>query len=151
MKSMTLKVNERISQLVGSSTLAITARAKELKAEGKDVINFAGGEPDFDTPDSIKDAAIQAIKDGFTKYTPSTGTVQLKETICAKVNPRPLSKADRFFLGTAEGRVIEILQKVLTLSLGRYRRVFARHILQYISIINVTQPLKRLHKLHQVS
>jgi len=84
MNTLTLKINKRIQLLVGSTTLAITARAKELKAEGKDVVNFAGGEPDFDTPDSIKSAAIKALEDGFTKYTPSIGTVQLRESICKK-------------------------------------------------------------------
>ena len=79
-----MKINRRIKNLVGSSTLAITARAKELKAQGKDVVNFAGGEPDFDTPDFIKDAAIQALKAGATKYTPSVGTLELREAICKK-------------------------------------------------------------------
>ncbi|HQP09813.1 MAG TPA: pyridoxal phosphate-dependent aminotransferase [Candidatus Omnitrophota bacterium] len=81
---MPFKVNARIAQLVGSSTLAITAKAKELKAKGYDVVNFAAGEPDFDTPDPIKAAAIQAIKNGFTKYTPSTGTIELREAIAQK-------------------------------------------------------------------
>lgn len=78
------KVNSRIKQVVGSTTLAITARAKELKDQGKDVVNFAAGEPDFDTPDYIKDAAIAAIKAGFTKYTPSSGAEDLRVAICAK-------------------------------------------------------------------
>jgi aspartate aminotransferase len=64
--------------------LAITARAKELKAQGRDVVNFAGGEPDFDTPDYIKAAAIKAMDEGFTKYTPSTGMPQLKDAIALK-------------------------------------------------------------------
>ncbi len=81
---MPVKLNKRIAQLVGSSTLAITARAKELKAEGHDVINFAGGEPDFDTPQSIKDAANEAMASGLTKYTPSIGTPQLREAISKK-------------------------------------------------------------------
>lgn len=78
------RFTERIKKVSPSSTLAITSKAKKLKAEGKDVVNFAAGEPDFDTPDFIKDAAIQAIKDGFTKYTPSTGTPELKKLICEK-------------------------------------------------------------------
>lgn len=81
---MSIKVNDRIQQLLGSSTLAITAKAKELKAQGKDVVNFAGGEPDFDTPDSIKQAAIAAIEAGQTKYTPSIGTPQLRDAIVEK-------------------------------------------------------------------
>jgi len=84
METLNILINKRIKQLVGSSTLAITARAKELKAQGADVVNFAGGEPDFDTPDSIKKAAIKAMESGFTKYTPSTGTVQLREAIAEK-------------------------------------------------------------------
>ncbi len=79
-----MKVNRRIQQLVGSTTLAITARAKELLSQGKDVVNFAAGEPDFDTPPDIKAAGIKAIQDGFTKYTPSIGTPQLREAIAAK-------------------------------------------------------------------
>ncbi len=79
-----LHVNRRIKDLVGSSTLAITARAKELAAQGHDVVNFAAGEPDFDTPDFIKKAAIKAIEKGATKYTPSIGTQDLREAVAAK-------------------------------------------------------------------
>ncbi|MFA5088386.1 MAG: pyridoxal phosphate-dependent aminotransferase [Candidatus Omnitrophota bacterium] len=79
-----LRMNRRVRHLVGSSTLVITARAKELKAQGRDIVNFAGGEPDFDTPEPIKQAGIRAIQEGFTKYTPSTGTLQLKEAIVEK-------------------------------------------------------------------
>lgn len=79
-----MKLSERIKKINPSSTLAITARAKQLKKEGKDVVSFGAGEPDFDTPFFIKDAAIKAIKEGFTKYTPSTGILELKEAICKK-------------------------------------------------------------------
>lgn len=79
-----LKVNQRIKTILGSSTLAITARAKELASQGKDVVNFGAGEPDFDTPDLIKNAAIKAIQAGATKYTPSIGTPQLREAISKK-------------------------------------------------------------------
>ncbi|MBP9853500.1 MAG: pyridoxal phosphate-dependent aminotransferase [Candidatus Omnitrophica bacterium] len=81
---MPLKINKRILNVLGSSTLAITAKANELKAQGKDVVNFAAGEPDFDTPDTIKKAAVLAIDGGQTKYTPSTGTPQLREAVAAK-------------------------------------------------------------------
>ena len=84
MESMTIKINHRIKEVLGSSTLAITAKAKELKAQGKDVVNFAAGEPDFDTPDSIKQAAVRALEEGKTKYTPSTGTPELRKAIAAK-------------------------------------------------------------------
>jgi aspartate aminotransferase len=65
-----------------SATLAMDARAKEMGAEGKDVLSFALGEPDFPTPDSICEAGIEAIRDGHTKYTPASGTVRLKKAIC---------------------------------------------------------------------
>src|SRR3990167_5423592 len=78
------KINRKIAALLGSSTLAITAKVKELKAKGVDVVNFAAGEPDFDTPDFIKKAGIAAIEKGFTKYTPSTGTPELKEAIARR-------------------------------------------------------------------
>ncbi len=72
-------------EIQASATLAITAKAKQLAAEGKDVIGFGAGEPDFDTPENIKNAAIKAIKNGFTKYTPTSGTPKLKEAICEKL------------------------------------------------------------------
>ncbi|MDE2028601.1 MAG: pyridoxal phosphate-dependent aminotransferase [Candidatus Omnitrophica bacterium] len=79
-----LQVNRRVKEMLGSTTLAITARAKELAAQGHDVVNFGAGEPDFDTPDFIKKAGIKAIEKGMTKYTPSIGTVDLREAIAAK-------------------------------------------------------------------
>ena len=84
MGTLTLCINRRIKDIIGSTTLAITAKANELKASGHDVVNFAAGEPDFDTPESIKAAAIAAIKKGLTKYTPTSGTQELRETIAAK-------------------------------------------------------------------
>jgi len=74
----------RVKQIKPSATLAITARAKALRAQGVDVISFGAGEPDFDTPEHIKDAAIRALEGGFTKYTPATGIEELKEAICEK-------------------------------------------------------------------
>lgn len=67
-----------------SSTLAIDAKAKKMKAEGIDIVGFGAGEPDFDTPLHIKSAAIAAIESGFTKYTPASGTLELKQAICKK-------------------------------------------------------------------
>ena len=64
--------------------LAITAKALKLKSEGKDIIGLAAGEPDFDTPDFIKNAAIESIQAGFTKYTAATGTPSLKKAIVTK-------------------------------------------------------------------
>jgi aspartate aminotransferase len=79
-----LRLAKRVQNLNPSSTLAITAKAKKLKSEGRDIVNLASGEPDFDTPDFIKDAAIEAIKTGFTKYTPTTGIPELKKIISEK-------------------------------------------------------------------
>lgn len=77
-------ISGRVRGIHPSSTLAITARAKKMRVSGQDVVNFAAGEPDFDTPPHIKQAAINAINDGFTKYTPSTGTLELKKAIQEK-------------------------------------------------------------------
>ncbi|MCR5880972.1 pyridoxal phosphate-dependent aminotransferase [Phenylobacterium sp. J367] len=73
-----------LSRVKPSATLAADQKARELKAAGRDVIGLAAGEPDFDTPDNIKEAAIKAIRDGKTKYTNVDGIPELKEAICAK-------------------------------------------------------------------
>jgi aspartate aminotransferase len=74
----------RMKLISPSMTLAITAKANELKAQGKDIVGFGAGEPDFDTPENIKNAAIQSIKNGFTKYTPVGGISELKKAIIEK-------------------------------------------------------------------
>lgn len=81
---MSIKLSARVQAVKPSPTLAITARAKALRAAGKDVIGLGAGEPDFDTPDHIKKAAIAAINDGFTKYTAVDGTPELKQAVIAK-------------------------------------------------------------------
>ncbi len=78
------RLAERLKKINPSLTLAITSKAKKLKSEGRDIVNFAAGEPDFDTPDFVKAAAISAINSGFTKYTPTTGIPELKKLICQK-------------------------------------------------------------------
>ncbi|MCQ9207373.1 MAG: pyridoxal phosphate-dependent aminotransferase [Omnitrophica bacterium] len=80
-----MKFSDRVSQLKPSLTLAITAKVKAMRKKGIDVIGFGAGEPDFDTPDNIKEAAIRAIKSGLTKYTPSAGTPELREAVCEKL------------------------------------------------------------------
>lgn len=80
-----MKVAERLSQLSPSKTLAITAKAKELKKQGFDVVGLGAGEPDFNTPQHIIDAAVKAMEAGHTKYTPSAGIPELKEAICTKL------------------------------------------------------------------
>ena len=68
-----------------STTMAIDSLFKQMKAEGQDVIGFAAGEPDFNTPDDIKEAAFQAIRDNFTRYTPASGTLELKQAVCDRM------------------------------------------------------------------
>jgi aspartate aminotransferase len=76
-----MKLADRIGQIKPSLTLAVDTKAKAMEKAGLDVVSFGVGEPDFDTPDHIKEAAIQALRDGFTKYTPVTGIDELKEAI----------------------------------------------------------------------
>ena len=78
------KLSDRINSMATSQTLAMAAKARELKAEGKDIIGLSLGEPDFNTPDFIKDAAIQAINDNYNSYTPVDGYVELKDAIITK-------------------------------------------------------------------
>jgi len=77
---------KRVSSLEPSATLAIAAKAKELKAQGIDIISLSAGEPDFDTPGFIKDAAVSALQQGNTKYTPAVGSVELRKAIAAKLS-----------------------------------------------------------------
>lgn len=79
-----MRLTKRAQNIKESLTLAITARAKAMKAEGRNIIGFAAGEPDFDTPDNIKNEAIRAIKEGFTKYTQVGGIAELKDSIIDK-------------------------------------------------------------------
>ena len=79
-----LKLSDRVQRIKPSPTLAVTTRAAELRAQGKDIIGLGVGEPDFDTPDHIKEAAIEAIRAGKTKYTAVDGTPSLKKAIVAK-------------------------------------------------------------------
>ena len=80
----TLDLAERVSRISESSTMKVAADADRLRREGVDVVDFGAGEPDFPTPDNIKRAAIAALDANFTKYTPTGGTVELKQAICAR-------------------------------------------------------------------
>lgn len=82
---MEISISKKIGTINPSPTLAIDEKVKALKAAGENVIGFGAGQPDFDTPDYIKDAAIKAIRDGFTKYTPASGIPELKSAICKKL------------------------------------------------------------------
>ncbi len=81
---MQYKISKRAAALSPSLTLAIDAKAKALKAQGEDVVGFGAGEPDFDTPQHIKDAAAKALSEGFTKYTPSSGMPDLRKALAEK-------------------------------------------------------------------
>lgn len=81
---MEIRISRRTAALSPSLTLAISAKAKQLKAEGKDVVGFGAGEPDFDTPQHIKDACANALAEGFTKYTPSSGIPELRKAVADK-------------------------------------------------------------------
>ena len=84
MDTLTNQLSDRINNLAASATLAMAAKARELRAEGKDIIGLSLGEPDFNTPDFIKDAAIQAVNDNYNSYTPVDGYVELKDAIITK-------------------------------------------------------------------
>jgi len=81
---MNYKIAQRAAALTPSITLAIDSKAKQMKADGIDVVGFGVGEPDFDTPQHIKDAAIKALNDGFTKYTPAAGIPELRQAVADK-------------------------------------------------------------------
>ena len=82
---MNYKISRRAASLTPSLTLAIDAKAKQMKAAGEDVVGFGAGEPDFDTPQHIKDAAAKALAAGFTKYTPSSGIPELRQAVADKL------------------------------------------------------------------
>ncbi len=81
---MTIGIARRARSIKPSPTLAMAAKAKAMKAQGVDVVDFGVGEPDFDTPENVKQAGIKAIQAGFTKYTPASGTDELKEAVIEK-------------------------------------------------------------------
>ncbi len=98
-------VASRLKAIKASPTLAVSAKAARLKAEGKDVISMGAGEPDFDTPQFIKDAGIAAIQKGYTKYTAASGTPSLKKAIIAKFKrENGLDYADKQILVSSGGK-----------------------------------------------
>ena len=84
LKIVEIQLSNRIKKVKPSSTLAVAAKAAELRAQGKDIVGLGTGEPDFDTPDHIKQAAFDAINSGQTKYTAVDGTPALKQAIISK-------------------------------------------------------------------
>ncbi|HVZ13454.1 MAG TPA: pyridoxal phosphate-dependent aminotransferase, partial [Bauldia sp.] len=99
---------DSLSRIKPSATIAVTDKARALKAAGRDVIGLGAGEPDFDTPDNIKEAAIKAIRDGKTKYTPVDGIPELKAAVVAKFKrENGLDyKADEVSVGTGGKQVL---------------------------------------------
>jgi aspartate aminotransferase len=83
-QAVAMAISERISLISVSSTMKVAADAEKLRSEGVDVVDFGAGEPDFPTPDNIKQAAVRALEQNFTKYTPAGGTAELKKAICER-------------------------------------------------------------------
>jgi len=108
-------INPQVSSLNKSATLKITALTKKLIREGKDVVNFAAGEPDFDTPRFIKEKAKIAIDKGLTKYTPSAGWIELKEAIAAKLNQENKIQASASNIIVTSGAKYAIFTAMFTL------------------------------------
>ena len=113
-------VSNSLKRIKPSPTIAVSQKARELKAAGKDVIGLGAGEPDFDTPDNIKDAAIKAIKDGDTKYTAVDGTLELKKAIINKfkkdiviMHPGPMNRGVEIDSEIADSNQAIILDQVL--------------------------------------
>lgn len=112
---MALKLANRVMALTPSSTLAITAKAKELKEKGEDVIGLGAGEPDYNTPQNILDAAVRSMNEGHTKYTPSAGLPALKKAIIAKLEmDQGLSfKPNEIIVGNGAKHILYTLFQVL--------------------------------------
>ncbi|MBR2917079.1 MAG: aminotransferase class I/II-fold pyridoxal phosphate-dependent enzyme, partial [Clostridia bacterium] len=81
---MSLNISKKAESISPSPTLSLDAKFKQMKKQGIPVVGFGAGEPDFETPDRIKKAGIKAIEDGFTRYTPAAGTIELRQAICDK-------------------------------------------------------------------
>src|SRR3954464_10604882 len=77
-------ISDRISSISVSSTMKVSAEADRLRSEGVDIVDFGAGEPDFPTPDNIKQAAVRALDQNFTKYTAAGGTLELKKAVCER-------------------------------------------------------------------
>ena len=97
-----MELSRRVLSVAPSITLAIAAKAKEMQSQGLNVVSLSAGEPDFDTPAFIKDAAITALQKGATRYTPAVGTVELRQSICAKL------KRDQGLVFTPEQIVVSV-------------------------------------------
>ncbi len=113
---MALTISHRVQNISPSPTLAIDARAKEMKAAGLDVVGFGAGEPDFPTPDYICDAAKEALDKGLTRYTPAAGTKELRKAICEKLrkeNDMTYTYGDILVSNGAKHSLFTIFQAIL--------------------------------------
>src|SRR3984885_8685783 len=130
----------RLKAVKPSPTLAITKLALELKAQGKDVIGLAAGEPDFDTPDHIKEAAIKAIKDGFTKYTAVDGMPALKQAVCDKFKRENglTYKPSQVIVGTG-GKQVLFNAIMATVGAGDEVIIPAPYWVSYPDIVNLAE------------
>jgi len=108
-------ISPRVAAIAESATLAVTGKAKAMKAAGEDVVVFAAGEPDFDTPGFIKEAAIDGLKAGMTKYAPVPGTPALREAVCAKLKRENGLDYDPAEIVVSAGAKHSLFNAVLTL------------------------------------
>lgn len=109
-------LSKKAQMISPSPTLAIDAKAKKMKAEGINIIGFGIGEPDFDTPNHIKEAAVKAINEGFTKYTPAAGILELREAVCEKFkndNGLAYTPAQIVVSNGAKHSLINVFQAIL--------------------------------------
>lgn len=114
-KEATIHTSETLGAMQPSLTLGITAKAKAMKAQGIDVVSLCAGEPDFDTPDHIKEAAIKSLKDGFTKYTPASGMMELREAVAKKLTEENGIKCDAPQVIVAPGAKFSVFSAVQAL------------------------------------
>jgi aspartate aminotransferase len=111
-----MELSKKSMSISPSPTLSIDAKYKEMIASGMDVVGFGAGEPDFDTPRHIKDAAIEAINKGFTKYTPASGTLELKKAVCKKLlddNSLAYAPSDIVISNGAKHSLVNVFSAIL--------------------------------------
>lgn len=132
-------ISKALGRIQPSATMAMTGRVSELKAQGIDIIGLSAGEPDFDTPDFIKEAAIQAIRDGETKYTVVDGTMELKEAIAGKfLRDNHLTYATNQITVNSGGKHTLFNALVATLDKGDEVIIPAPYWVSYPDIVNFT-------------
>ncbi len=131
---------DRLNSIKPSPTIAVTTKAQELKAAGRDVIGLGAGEPDFDTPQNIKDAAIKAINTGQTKYTAVDGTPALKQAICAKFKrENGLSYTPQQITVGTGGKQVLYNALVATLNRGDEVIILSPYWVSYAEIVKVAE------------